>query len=263
MQFEFGHNWAEFSIRALTGDRVVQARSDFVELFDGLVLERKAFLDIGFGQGLSLLSAAALGARVVGCDIDPICAQVVRRNAHLFPEVSVGDIPLVAGSILDVETQAKIRAFADDGFDIVHSWGTLHHTGDMESAIRVSADFVAPNGHLVISIYNRHWSSPIWRWIKWLYSCLPGVGKELLTISLYPIIWVAKLAITRQSPTRMERGMDFYYDVVDWVGGFPYQYAAAEEVQALLNKSGFECLRFRPPRVPTGCNEFVFKKSDK
>ena len=75
MRFEFGRNWAEFSRRALTGDRVAKARSDFAELFDGLVLERNARLDIGFGQGLSLLSAAALGARVVGCDIDPICAE--------------------------------------------------------------------------------------------------------------------------------------------------------------------------------------------
>ena len=67
----------------------------------------------------------------------------------------------------------------------------------------------------------------------------------------------------RQSPMRKERGRDFYYDVVDWVGGYPSQYAAAEEVQALLKKSGFECLRFRPPRVPTGSNEFVFKKRNR
>ncbi len=260
MRFEFGKNWAEFSRRALTAERVAQARADFAELLDGVALEGKTFLDVGFGQGLGLLAAAASGARVVGCDVDPLCAEVLRRNGRWFPEVSAAEVPLVVGSILDPETLEKIRALAEVGFDVVHAWGVLHHTGDLRRAIRVAAALVAEDGHLVIAIYNRHGSSPVWRRIKWLYGRLPDPGRRLMVAVLYPVIWTAKLAVTRQSPTRMERGMDFYHDVVDWVGGYPYEYATADEVEALAADLGFGRRRLRPARVPTGCNEFVFRK---
>lgn len=264
MRFDFGRNWAEFSQGALTPDLVAQARADFTELFNGVEVEGKTFLDIGFGQGLSLLSAAASGARVVGCDIDPLCAQVLRRNARLFPEIfAADDIPLIVGSILDPETDEKLRSLANCGFDIVHAWGVLHHTGDMRRAIRLAAAHVSPRGHLVVAIYNRHWSSPAWRRIKSLYCRLPQSARKPMVRVFYPMIWIAKLAVTRQIPTRKKRGMDFYYDVVDWVGGYPYEYASAEEVQSIMRDSGFECVRHRAPQVLTGCNEFLFRKAQK
>ncbi len=260
MQFDFGQNWAEFSRRALTAERVAQAREDFAHLFDGLELTGKSFLDVGFGQGLSLLSAAALGARAAGCDVNPVCAEVLRLNAALFPEVSAADIPLVVGSILDAGTQARIRSLAPEGFEIVHAWGVLHHTGDLRRAIRAVADLLAPGGHLVIAIYNRHWSSPAWRRIKWLYCRLPRVGQKLAAMVFYPVIWAAKLAVTRRWPDRQQRGMDFYYDVVDWIGGYPYEYASAGEVVTWVEDLGLRCSDRRPAQVPTGCNEFVFRK---
>ncbi len=261
MRFEFGKNWAEFSHRALTGDRAERARTDFAELFDGIELRGKTFLDVGFGQGLSLLAAAASGARAVGCDIDPLCVGVLRRNAPLFPEVSADDIPLVVGSILDAETRRQLRAAAVDDFDVVHAWGVLHHTGDLQRAIRVTAGLVTERGYLAVAIYNRHWSSPVWRSIKWLYGRLPPAGRRAMVAVFYPIIWLATLAVSGQSPQRKERGMDFYYDVVDWVGGYPYEYATAAEMRAVVESLGFECELCRPPRVPTGCNEFVFRKT--
>ncbi len=260
MQFDFGRNWAEFSRQALTAEHVATAREEFADLFNGIELTGKTFLDIGFGQGLSLLSAAALGARVAGCDINPICAEVLRRNADLFPEVSADDVPLIVGSILDPGTQAGIRSLVPGGFEIVHSWGVLHHTGDLRRGIRVAADLLAPGGYLVIAIYNRHWSSPIWKCLKWLYCRLPRVGKKVMVAALYPVIWTAKLAVTRRRPNRHDRGMDFYYDVVDWVGGYPYEYASSDQVVAWMEDLGLDCSNRRPPRVPTGCNELVFRK---
>ena len=260
MRFDFGRNWDRFSRRALTPSHAAQARADFAGLVDGVELADRAFLDVGFGQGLSLLSAAALGARTAGCDLDPLCAAVLRRNAELFPEVSVDEIPLIVGSILESDIQAQIRALAEDGFDVVHAWGVLHHTGDMWRAIGIAAGLVAPRGHLVLAIYNRHWTSPIWRRIKWLYCRMPGAGRLMVAV-LYPIIWTAKLAVTRQNPLRQQRGMDFYHDVVDWVGGYPYEFSAPGPLRARLEALGFELLRLRPPRVPTGCNEFVFRRA--
>ena len=84
-QFDFGENWREFSENALTPERVSQARLDFHELTEGIVFSDKSFLDIGFGQGLGLMSAAAMGANVTGCDINPKCAQVLESNRGQFP----------------------------------------------------------------------------------------------------------------------------------------------------------------------------------
>jgi 2-polyprenyl-6-hydroxyphenyl methylase/3-demethylubiquinone-9 3-methyltransferase len=59
----------------------------------------------------------------------------------------------------------------------------------------------------------------------------------------------------------MERGMDFYYNVVDWVGGFPYEYATPEEVARHLSERGFTLRWQAEATVPTGCNEQVFVRS--
>lgn len=240
---------------------MAQARSDFAALCAGVELADRTFLDVGFGQGLSLLCAAESGARSVGLDVDPACERIVRRNAALFPGVDVGEIELVVGSILDRDTQARLRRSAPGGgYDVVHAWGVLHHTGDLAGATRAAADLVAPGGHLILAIYNRHWSSPAWRRIKRLYNVLPPTGRRALVALLYPVIWLAKLIATGRDPKRQQRGMAFYYDVVDWVGGYPYEYATPAEVRAVVEPRGFECPRVHPPRVPTGCNELVFRR---
>jgi hypothetical protein len=43
--------------------------------------------------------------------------------------------------------------------------------------------------------------------------------------------------------------MDFYYDVVDWVCGYPYEHATLDEVASFLEKKGFsnrKTIRTRP-----------------
>jgi SAM-dependent methyltransferase len=262
-QFDFGHNWAEFSDNAATCERAAQARAQFVSLVGDIGLNGRSFLDIGFGQGFSLLSARALGARVVGCDINPKCGEVIDRIRVLFPDVGTAAIPLRVGSILDDAVVAALRDTPEcggAGFDVVHSWGVLHHTGDMKRALATAGSLVRPGGHFVVAIYNRHWSSLPWLAIKALHFHSPGWLKQAMVTALYPVIWLAKLAATGRNPTSMERGMDFYYNVVDWVGGYPYEYATIAEVEEMCRPMGFSLVRSIPARVPTGCNELVFRK---
>lgn len=264
IQFDFGENWAEFSARALTPERALAAREAFRALV-GEDLAGRSVLDIGFGQGLGLLSAAAMGAApVVGCDINPKCAAVLERNSSHFPEVVPATLQVVVGSILEPDTVSALRAHAPEaagGYDLVHSWGVLHHTGDLRAALANAASLVRPGGRLILAIYNRHWSSPAWRGIKWYYCRSPQLLRRALVYGLYPVIWLAKLVVTRQDPRRKERGMDFFYDVVDWVGGYPYEYASRAELVALVEPHGFRCRRFVPATTPTGCNEFVFERT--
>lgn len=263
MQFDFGANWLAFSRNALTPQRVEQARHHFGQLLSDVELAAKSFLDIGFGQGLALVNAARAGAKPTGCDINPLCRDALRSTLEWCPEVSIDDMGIVVGSILEGSVVSRLREMAPDrdGFDIVHSWGVLHHTGDMRSAVRNAASLVRPGGAFVLALYSRHWSSKPWLWIKWSYCKSPAWLQRVWILSLYPVIWLAKLLVTGSNPNSKQRGMDFYYDVVDWVGGYPYEYASIEEVDAMLAPLGFARVRAIPAEVPTGCNEFVYRRS--
>lgn len=263
-QFDFGENWSEFSHHALSVDRVRRAREEFAALLAPVVVELrgKSFVDIGFGQGLSLLSAAAMGANVIGLDINPKCSQVLQRNKIHFPELAGSPIPVVTGSVLDASTVDAVNALSPDGrgYDVVHSWGVLHHTGAMWRALDNAASLVGPAGLLVIALYNRHWSSAAWLRIKRTYCAAPRLLQRVMIGVLYPLILLAKIVATGRNPFAMQRGMDFYYNVVDWVGGYPYEYATASEVIEFLEARRFRLRVLVPARVPTGCNELIFER---
>jgi 2-polyprenyl-6-hydroxyphenyl methylase/3-demethylubiquinone-9 3-methyltransferase len=78
--------------------------------------------------------------------------------------------------------------------------------------------------------------------------------------TFWAIILTAKSAVTKRNPFKMERGMDFFYDVVDWVGGYPYEYATIQEIKDFVQTHGFKIIKTIPAKVPTGCNEFAFIK---
>ena len=74
------------------------------------------------------------------------------------------------------------------------------------------------------------------------------------------VIFIAKFLVTFKNPLAKERGMDFFYDVVDWVGGYPYEYASTGEIVSQVEELGFRTLKVVPAEVPTGCNEYLFLK---
>lgn len=258
-QFDFGRNWLSFSRRAVSREGFNAARKDFLALLDGIDLSGKQFLDIGFGQGFSLLIAAKEGANVTGCDINPGCKEALELTASTLDLPTPS--PIVIGSILENATVTKLQTVQPNGYDIVHAWGVLHHTGDMNRAIQHAASLTAPGGHLVLALYNRHWSSPLWRIVKCCHVHLPAVMQKLLSTIFIPVLFLAKLAVTRSNPLQQQRGMDFFHDVTDWVGGYPYEYATVEEVKAIVEPLGFYCRKVAAAQVPTGCNEFVFTKN--
>jgi 2-polyprenyl-6-hydroxyphenyl methylase/3-demethylubiquinone-9 3-methyltransferase len=170
---------------------------------------------------------------------------------HALPEVRIG-------SILDEKLVEDLER--NGGFDIVHSWGVLHHTGDMRKAIHQACRLVNQGGYFVCAIYRSHWSSPLWRLVKRGYNTLPRFLQPVLVILLYPVIFAAKWVATGSWPLRQRRGMDFYHNVVDWVGGYPYEYATVAQIEAIMSREGLVLKRVIPSNVPTGCNEFVFYK---
>ena len=261
--FDFGSNWKHYSTRALTRRRVESAREAFSALTLGIELKSRSFLDVGFGQGLTALCAADAGAVVYCLDVNPRCAEALELTSQYFLPKAKEKLTLISGSILsrrDVEALREKSGSDIGGYDVVHSWGVLHHTGDLKHAFANCVGLVKPGGNLIVAIYNRHWSSPLWKRIKRLYCRLPSIGQRAMISSFVPVIYLAKLLVTRRNPLKKDRGMDFLVDIVDWIGGYPYEYATVDEVLDLGNKYGLKMLRVSPASVPTGCNEFVFTK---
>ncbi|MGB8646416.1 MAG: class I SAM-dependent methyltransferase [Anaerolineae bacterium] len=252
--FDFSANWERFSDERLNVSRLTEARESLVKLLQRESLEGVSFLDVGCGSGLFSIAAYHLGAgRVVGIDVNPGCVALSVTNCRLLA-------PNAPIQFRQVSALDRTALDALGCFDIVYAWGVLHHTGAMWEAIDLTLQRVAPGGDLVVAIYNKHITSPIWNRIKWLYNQLPGWGRGVMAWGLAGVIYIAKFIVTRRNPLEKERGMDFWYDVVDWIGGYPYEYATPEAVETFINSRGFQLSHFVPAQVPTGCNEFVFKK---
>ena len=113
---------------------------------------------------------------------------------------------------------------------------------------------------MIVSIYNHHWTSPLWKKLKQVYCFSPTFIKKTIIYLFAPLIWVAKLCVTKKWPSKKERGMNFFFDVVDWVGGYPYEYASIKEFSRLCQYENLITVRVSAATVPTGCNEFIFRR---
>lgn len=251
--FDFGVNWRRFSESSLDSRKLEMALNSLEQLTGHEKIKDSTFLDIGCGSGIFAIAASLAGAKkVIGIDISKKSIETSINNKKRF--ASEQNVDFFHKSLFDDDILQMGK------FDIVYSWGVLHHTGSMWRAIDIASDLVAPHSLFVIAIYNKHWSSKVWKVVKWLYNVMPNFGQRLMIWTFYPIITIAKLIVTRKNPFRKRRGMSFYYDIVDWLGGYPYEYAGKEQVLEYLEGEGFKCIKFVKPAVPTGCNEFVFLK---
>lgn len=253
--FDFGTNWEDYSYKRLDVDRLDIAVRSLGELVGRSSLEGCSVLDIGCGSGLFSIAASKMGAeKVVGIDINPLCIEVSERNRDRYHPALILFKNI---SVLDQQGMDSLGKF-----DLVYAWGSLHHTGAMWEAIKAAAERVTETGIFVLAIYNHHFTSPVWQIIKNFYNQLPDFGRTIMAVLFTPAIFTAKLLVTGQNPLNKERGMDFWFDVIDWIGGFPYEYASPENVDAYVRQLGFRKIRFKAALVPTGCNEFVFVKTN-
>lgn len=229
-------------------------------------LKGKRFLDVGCGSGLFSLAARQLGARVHSFDVDEesvVCAQELKRR--YFPDDR--DWAIENGTIVDPD---YVRSLGQ--FDVVYAWGVLHHTGAMWDALEHTQLALAPGGKLFVSIYNDQGIlSVVWRRTKKTYNLLPDVMKLpfalLIVVPLEAKAALRALVVLRPwqyirswSAYSKSRGMSRWHDLIDWIGGFPFEVAKPEEVFDFCRRRGLILARLKTCGGRLGCNEFVFEK---
>lgn len=263
-RFEFGKNWSRF-LSTLTPERISGAQASLRDMLEVDSLEGKSFLDVGCGSGLFSLAAHNLGARVFSFDFDP---QSVGSALELRRRYGQGesDWRIEEGSALDADYMQSLGTF-----DIVYSWGVLHHTGDMWRGLANVWPLVAPGGKLFIAIYNDTGTqAQRWRFLKKTYNQLPGPLQApfaVLTSApgeikgfLNGVLRGKPLAqFQRWSEYSKKRGMSRWHDIVDWVGGYPYEVATPDEIFEYYKARGFSLTKLHAGGVGLGCNEFVFQ----
>jgi SAM-dependent methyltransferase len=265
-RFAFGRNWRNF-VEDVDEGRVRDAERSLTTMLGVDDLEGKAFLDIGSGSGLFSLAAARLGAdRIVSFDYDPdsIAATQALRARY------AGDAEWVAerGDATDAEYMSRLGTF-----DVVYAWGVLHHTGAMWKAMENALARVAGNGLLFVAIYNDQGRrSELWRSIKRRYNLLPPPLQVPYAVAVMLPLELRMLAsaLTRRDAgtyvsgwtKARERGMSRWHDLLDWVGGYPFEVATPEQIFRFCRERGFELAELSTAGGGLGCNQFVFRRID-
>jgi 2-polyprenyl-6-hydroxyphenyl methylase/3-demethylubiquinone-9 3-methyltransferase len=254
-RFAFGRNWARF-LTGLDDARIQQAEQSLCNMLAVSDLRDKRFLDAGSGSGLFSLAARRLGATVVSFDYDPqsvACTNELKRR--YFP----GDTgwTVAQGSVLDKEYLATLGTF-----DIVYSWGVLHHTGRMYEAIANVTACVAADGRLFIAIYNdQGWISRYWSAVKRLYN-KGAIGRGIVVIVHAPYLLGLRWLVRAASGRPLERGMALWHDMLDWLGGYPFEVARPEAIFRAVRDGAFTLEALKTCGGKMGCNEFVFRRGD-
>jgi len=262
-RFEFGKNWAWF-LQTLSDEKIEEAVKSLRDMLEATTLAGKSFLDIGSGSGLFSLAARRMGARVHSFDYDP---HSVNCTAELKKRFFPGDDgwTVEAGSVLDAPYLDTLGRF-----DIVYSWGVLHHTGDMWTALENAASRVASGGKLFIAIYNdQGTASRRWAKVKKFYNRAPRGLRFLAVWPSFVVLYWRRLVkdFLRGKPFQTlreygknQRGMSYRQDLIDWVGGYPFEVAKPEQIFAFYRVRGFTLARLVTCGGSLGCNEFVFER---
>lgn len=263
VRFGFGENWRRF-LDVLDESRIGEAERSLREMLECDSFAHRSFLDLGSGSGLFSLAALRLGAeRVHSLDLDKHsvgCTQELRSRYA----ADVSNWSIEQASVLD---RPHLESLGQ--FDIVYSWGVLHHTGQMWTALDNAAVPVAPGGRLFVAIYNDQGrSSRRWVKLKRFYNQLPvplRVPYVIAVMAPREAAHALRLTLRREplayirswTNYKRQRGMSRWHDLVDWVGGYPFEVARPDEIFDFYRDRGFQLERLITNQ---GQNQFVFRR---
>lgn len=253
-RFAFGANWSRF-LKSLNEARIRAAEDSLCAMLDITDLKGKTVLDVGSGSGLFSLAAIRLGAQVHSFDYDPQSVSCTVELQHRYFSDNKNWV-VEEGSILEQDYLYRLGKF-----DLVYSWGVLHHTGQMWRALENITPLVRNDGILFIAIYNdQGWVSKYWTLVKRIYNS-GKMGKISMTVLHAPYLFGLRYVIRALTGRLLvERGMSLWYDMIDWLGGYPFEVATPEAIFKYFRQRGFVLENLKTCKGRMGCNEFVFRK---
>ena len=259
-RFRFGQNWHNF-LETINEEKILKAENSLKEKLCMESLQGKRFLDIGSGSGLFSLAARRLGASVHSFDYDPesvACAEELRTRFFNDDKQWL----IEQGSALNADYITSLGKF-----DVVYSWGVLHHTGSMWKGLKNVLIPLATNGSLFIAIYNdQEYISNIWQKVKRTY-CSGLLGRAFIIAIYVPYTFIMDFIGNGANPVRTwrfyrqyfrERGMSRWHDLIDWLGGYPFEVAKPEAIFHFYRQYGLQLVELKTCGGGLGCNEFVF-----
>lgn len=251
--FSFGENWSDF-VEGVSEADVARAALDIDEWLGKDTIRDKRVIDVGSGSGIHSLSFLKLGAKSIhSFDYDPKSVDATRKLHELAGRPSNWKVE--HGSVLDADYVHSLGTF-----DIVYSWGVLHHTGAMWDAITNCVGLVAPGGRLWIALYAKGPRYEADMALKRKYNAASSFGKRFMVGKKVLRIMLGRAKHLKNPFTwnkKSERGMNIYHDLIDWLGGLPYETASEDEVVRFARQRGFVLERILP--LPEGaCSTYVF-----
>ena len=120
----------------------------------------KRVLEIGCGIGTDTISFARHGAQVTAVDLSEKSLEIARRRADVF---GLGD--RITFVLADSERLSDALAAGD--FDLVYSFGVLHHTPHPDRALAELRRYLKPGGALKLMVYHRASWKVLWILLKY------------------------------------------------------------------------------------------------
>jgi len=259
-RFAFGENWSSY-LQNIDQNKIDNSKKSLKAMLGDI--SGKSFLDMGSGSGIHSLAARELGANVLSIDFDD---KSVGCAIFLKDKFYPSDLnwQIKQGSVLDDQFINSLGQF-----DIVYSWGVLHHTGNMNKALENADKLLKSGGILFISIYNDQgfWSK-YWTFVKKTYNknILAKYFWICFYIPFFTLKGLAKDIATFKNPFRRYeeykklRGMSIFFDIIDWIGGYPFECAKPETIFYFYKNLGYNLVRLKTCAGGLGCNEFVLEK---
>jgi ubiquinone/menaquinone biosynthesis C-methylase UbiE len=105
----------------------------------------ESVLEIGCGMGTDALQFAKGGATVNVVDLTEAAIDITRKRFNLYGY-------MLGSQVADAEN----LPYSDNIFDVVYSFGVLHHTPDTEKALHEAVRVLKPGGRLIVMLYHTH-----------------------------------------------------------------------------------------------------------